>query len=128
MNVLLETGAFLWLALEPKRLTHAAAAVINDPENELHLSDVSIIEIAVKHRTGRLPLPAQPRAWLPDRAAFFKLHPVRLAADAIYRSGELAPVHADPFDRLLAAQALIGPFQFITPDAPFRAYGVDCVW
>lgn len=128
VKILLDTCAFLWLALEPRRLSRAAAAALDDGDNDLHLSDASVFEIVMKHRTGKLPLPSAPRSWLPSRIAFFKVQPIRIEAEAIYRSGELPPVHADPFDRLLAAQALIGPFQFVTPDPPFRAYGVDCIW
>ncbi len=128
MRILLDTCALLWLALEPERLTGAAAAAINDEEGELHFSDVSIVEIVLKYRKGKLDLPAEPRAWLPDRLAFFQLQRVPIEPEAVYRSGELPPVHNDPFDRLLAAQALITPFKFITPDPPFRAYGVETIW
>lgn len=58
----------------------------------------------------------------------FQIGSLAIQSGALYRAGELPPVHADPFDRLLAAQALIGSLRLVSPDAPFRAYGVDCIW
>ena len=128
MRLLLDTCTFLWLAAEPSKISAPAAAALNDPANSLHLSDVSVWEIVLKHAAGKLPLPQKPRVWIPNRAAFFQLQRVPIEHEALFRSGELPPVHNDPFDRLLAAQALAEPFQFISPDAPFRAYGVTCIW
>ena len=128
MILLLDTCAFLWLTNEPEKISSRAAAAIEDRGNDLLLSDTSIWEIVLKHRAGKLPLPGLPRVWIPSQMSAFRIGPLGIQAGAIYRSGELPPVHTDPFDRLLAAQALIGPFKFVTPDPPFRAYGVDCIW
>jgi len=128
MKLLLDTCAFLWLAARPSKLSAAATAAINDPAQELHLSDVSIWEIVLKHAAGKLPLPEAPRIWIPRQIDFFQLRSVNIGSEALFRSGELPPVHQDPFDRLLASQALSEPFRLISPDAPFRAYGVSCVW
>ncbi len=128
MTLLLDTCAFLWLTNEPRKLSRVSTAAINDPENEIFLSDTSVWEMVLKHGVGKLPLPGAPREWIPRQMAAFHLTPLTIRPEAIYRAGELPPVHTDPFDRLLAAQALLGPFRFITPDPPFRSYGVDCVW
>ncbi len=50
MNLLLDTCAFLWLAAEPRRLSKAARAALNDPSNQLVLSDVTLWEIVLKNR------------------------------------------------------------------------------
>ena len=128
MKVLLDTCAFLWLALEPERLSMTAAGVINNPANELHLSDVSVLEIVLKHSAGKLPLPDEPRVWLPSRRAFFGLQSLRLNEPAIFRAGDLPRIHPDPFDRLLAAQALEAGFTMLSPDAPLSALGAARVW
>lgn len=128
MNLLLDTCAFLWLALPQGKLSAAATALLNDPLNCLFLSDVSIWEISLKHATGKLPLPDAPRQWMPRRLAFFQIHTVALTHGAIYRSGELPRVHADPFDRLLAAQAMEAGMTLLSPDTPLSLLGASRVW
>lgn len=128
VKLLLDTCAFLWLATQPARLSKTATAAIDDEANERYLSDVTLWEISLKHFTGKLPLPEPPRDWIPKQTAFFDLQPVAIDAEAIFRSGELTDVHRDPFDRLLAAQAIGGPFRFITVDKVFDDLGVDRLW
>ncbi len=128
MKLLLDTCVFLWLATEPARLSKAAADAIDDEANERFLSDVTLWEISLKHFVGKLPLPEPPRDWIPKQTAFFDLQPLGIDAEAIFRSGELPDVHRDPFDRLLAAQAISGSFQFVTVDKIFDDLGVDRFW
>lgn len=128
MKLLLDTCAFLWLAGRPSRLSAQAVEAINDPANDLYLSDASIWEIALKFSKRKLPLPEKPRIWISKQTKFFHIEPVTIEAEALLRSGELPPVHEDPFDRLIAAQALGQSFHLISPDAPFPRYGVNCIW
>jgi PIN domain nuclease of toxin-antitoxin system len=128
VRFLLDTCALLWLAAQPIKLSQAATAAINDSENELFFSDTSVWEIVLKHAAGKLPLSEPPRIWIPKQVAFFRLQPLNISAEALFKSGELPLIHNDPFDRLLAAQALLHGLKFISPDPPFRAFGVDCLW
>ena len=128
MRLLLDTCAFLWLAGQPAKLSAPVVTALNDSQNELFFSDTSLWEIVLKHTAGKLPLPEPPRTWIPKQMAFFQLQPVRISPESIFKSGELPPVHLDPFDRLLAAQALLEGFKFVSPDPPFRAFAVDCLW
>ena len=128
MKLLLDTCAFLWLAGQPAKLSTVAAAAINDAQSEVFLSDTSIWEIVLKHSAGKLPLPEPPRIWIPQQTRFFQLQPARITPESLFKSGELPLTHADPFDRLLAAQALANGFKFLSPDAPFQSWGVDCLW
>ena len=77
---------------------------------------------------NKLPLPEPSRIWLPKQTAFFQIQTVRISPEAIFKTADLPLVHRDPFDRLLAAQSLVDGFKFISPDPPFRAFGVDCLW
>lgn len=128
MKLLLDTCAFLWLAAEPNRLSQAATAALDDDANERWLSDATLWEISLKHSVGKLPLPELPRDWIAKQIAFFDLHVLHIDSDAIFRSGELQSAHRDPFDRLLAAQAIGGAFHFLTVDEAFDALGVDRLW
>ena len=71
MKLLLDTCAFLWLAAQPRRLSPAATAAIDNPNNLLFLSDTSVWEIALKFAAGKLPLPKAPKIWVPQQVAFF---------------------------------------------------------
>ncbi len=128
MNFLLDTCTFLWLAASPDRISPKAAAEIDNEFNTLYLSDVSVWEIATKHRIGKLSLPKTPRVWIPAQVNFFLLKQLPVDRDAIFLSGELPLVHRDPFDRLLAAQAQAVGMTILTPDTPFRDLGADIAW
>jgi PIN domain nuclease of toxin-antitoxin system len=128
VRLLLDTCAFLWLSGQPDRLSPSAALAINDESNELLLSDVTVWEIVLKHRVGKLPLPADPREWIPEQIAFFNLPTLPIDRAAIFRAGELAVPHRDPFDRQPAAQALVGALHFVTSDRVFDDLGVSRCW
>lgn len=128
MRYLLDTCTFLWISQQPDRLSSAAAAVVNDAGNELYVSDISLWEITLKHFTGKLPLPASPRTWIPGKFSHHKFRSLSLDQDAIYRSGELPRVHLDPFDRLLAAQAMESGMTLLSPDAPLSLLGASRLW
>ena len=125
---MLDTCAFLWLALESERLSEAAATAVNDPANALFMSDVSVWEISLKYSIGKLLLPDQPRLWLPRRLAFFQVQTMPISHKVIFRSGELPRVHNDPFDRLLAALALEENLTILSPDKPLALLGASVLW
>lgn len=128
MNVLLDTCTFIWLAMPQSKLSPLAIQIINDPANKLFLSDVSIWEVSLKHSAGKLPLPDVPRKWVPGQTQFHQIEGFQLDQDAIYRSGELPLVHCDPFDRLLAAQAIESGMTILSPDTPLSLLGASRVW
>ncbi len=128
VRYLLDTCAFLWLAQQPAMVSPRAAAAIDDAANELFVSDVSIWEITLKHSAGRLPLPGAPRRWIPAKLSYHQLQSLRLDHAALYRSGELPQVHPDPFDRLLAAQAIEAGMTLLSPDTPLSLLGAARVW
>jgi PIN domain nuclease of toxin-antitoxin system len=128
MRVLLDTCAFLWLALEPARLSKPSVKLINDPANELFLSDVSVWEVTLKHTAGKLSLPDTSRSWIPSRRAFFGLNSFIITEAHILRTADLPLVHLDPFDRLLAAQALESGLTILSPDTSLSVLGAARVW
>jgi hypothetical protein len=86
------------------------------------------MEIAIKHSAGKLPLPENPRAWAASRLAFFQVDLLPMDAEVIFLSGELPRVHADPFDRLIAADSIQNQMPVITPDETFSALGAQRLW
>lgn len=128
MNILLDTCCFLWLALETEKISRAAVEIIDDESNVLFLSDVSLWEICSKHTSGRLPLPLLPAEWLPSRREFFRLKPLRIGESAIILTASLPQLHTDPFDRLIAAQAIDNDLTILSPDRPLSLLGASRIW
>ena len=128
VNLLLDTCTFLWLVQEPSELSPQAAQLLGDAGNNLFLSDTSIWEITLKHSRGKLPLPKAPRVWIPGKITRHRLQIIPITREALFRSGELPKVHPDPFDRLLAAQAMEGGLVLVSPDEPLSALGAARVW
>jgi PIN domain nuclease of toxin-antitoxin system len=128
VKYLLDTCTFLWLAQQPSLISAQAAAAIDDPANDLGVSEVSLLEVVLKHAAGKLPLPDAPRVWIPEKLEFHQLQLLSLTPDAIYRCGELPKVHADPFDRLLAAHAIETGMAVISPDRFLSMLGASRIW
>jgi PIN domain nuclease of toxin-antitoxin system len=128
MNALLDTCTFLWLALEPGRISPAAREILDDTRTIRRLSQVSVLEIVLKYRAGKLPLPAAPEVWIPSRRDFFQLESLPLDESVIYRSGKLPTGHDDPFDRLIAAHAIESGSTLLSPDTPLSLLGAARIW
>ena len=128
MELLLDTHAFLWWVDGVRPLPRAARAAIADPANVCRVSLASCWEMAIKASLGKLRLPAPIERFIPDQlsANNFRLLEIDLAD--IARVATLPFHHRDPFDRLLAAQALDGDLAIISADPVFRRYGVRRVW
>jgi PIN domain nuclease of toxin-antitoxin system len=128
MNALLDTCTFLWLAFEPGRISPAARELLDDPTTVPQLSQASVLEIVLKYRAGKLPLPLPPEQWVPSRREFFQLQNLPLTEAVIYRSGRLPAGHDDPFDRLLAAHAIESGSTILSPDSPLSTLGAARIW
>jgi len=128
MNALLDTCTFLWLALEPERISHSAREILDDPATVRRLSQGSVLEIVLKYRTGKLPLPLPPETWIPSRRDFFQLENLPLDETVIYRSAMLPAGHDDPFDRLIAAHAIESGSTLLSPDTPLSLLGAARIW
>ena len=112
----------------PKRFSRASLALLDDPENELLFSAASSWEIAIKYALGRLPLPQQPSAYVPDRVTSSGAIPLSVEHAHALHVATLPPHHRDPFDRLLIAQAQILGLRILTADGAFEPYDVEIQW
>ena len=125
---MLDTCTFIWLCSSPGKLSATAAEIIDAPQSRLLLSEVSVLEIALKWSAGKLHLPDPPRRWIESQAAAWSLDCCALGREDMYRAAELPQHHRDPFDRLLVAAALRANAVVLTPDAAVRRYPVSCRW
>jgi PIN domain nuclease of toxin-antitoxin system len=128
MHALLDTCTFLWLAFEPERISAVARKILDDPGTVRRLSQASVLEIVLKYRAGKLPLPEAPDVWIPSRREFFQLENLPLDERVIYRSGKLPDGHDDPFDRLIAAHAIESGSTLLSPDTPLSLLGAARLW
>lgn len=129
MTYLLDTHTLIWALTEPSRLGRKGRAILKDRGSDLVVSAASAWEIATKHRIGRLP----------DWPVFSGGYPRNLDRLGVGRlsvteehglvSGALDWDHRDPFDRMLAAQAMIESMTLITNDAVFKDLpGLRTMW
>ena len=127
MKLLLDTCTFLWLA-GGGSLSTAAAAAIREPSNEAFLSAVSTWEIASKYRAGRLPLPEPPDRLIPTERDLRGVMTLAFDEESALQVLRLPPLHRDPFDRMLIAQAIAGSLAIVTPDPLITQYPVRVIW
>lgn len=121
MKLLLDTQLLLWTAGQPERLSREARALIERPENELCFSAASIWEVVIRQGLGREDLRVNARLLrrgLLDNG--FSELPVG-SEHAVALDG-LPPIHKDPFDRILIAQALVEGITLLTSDSVVARY------
>jgi PIN domain nuclease of toxin-antitoxin system len=124
MRLLLDTQVALFALADPEKLTPQAYDLIEDPANAVFVSVVSLWEISLKHSlapegAARVPIGAARAANLFRRAGYDLLD---LTPAHVLLAETLPMLHADPFDRLLAAQAQAEPLRLLTRDARLAAY------
>jgi PIN domain nuclease of toxin-antitoxin system len=120
MRLLLDTQVMLWWLLDDPRLRRATRNLMT--ATPCVVSVASVWEVAIKHRLGKLPL--APALFLDQSlAAGASILPV-LDVHAI-ETAELPPVHEDPFDRLLIAQARVEGLMAVSADSHWRGYDVS---
>ena len=127
MKLLLDTHAFLWFVAGDERLSKRARRAMEAEGAELVLSAAVVWEMAIKAGLGRLVLPTTVEDYVMEKMAEgFTMLPIDWPhAAAVER---LPLHHRDPFDRVLAAQALQEKLPLVSSDPVFRSYGVRVVW
>lgn len=120
MKLLLDTHALLFLLADPDRLAPAAREALLEAE-EIAFSAVSIWEIEIKAKIGKLVPPATSTL---QAARSLGLTEVPITASSAERAGRLPLHHADPFDRMLIAQAQARGYTLLSRDRAFAAYAV----
>ena len=128
MTVLLDTHVLIWAVLSRAKLTAAAAELIADPTNTVLVSAASAWELATKVRLGKFPdaEPFENRFLEAVSEAGYTLLPIE--ADAALRAGRLTANHGDPFDRVIAAQALELDIPVISADRQLDVFGIRRIW
>jgi len=126
MNILLDTHVFVWAVAKSRLLSERAASMIRDPANTIQVSAVSAYEIEFKRR--RDPVLAGLPGDLDEAVRIHRFEWLALRADHAMAAGCLPRLHGDPFDRMIAAQALVERATVLTRDPLVAVYGAIVVW
>ena len=121
MKLLLDTHVLLWAAGEPRRLSKQARILIDNPGNELLFSAASIWEVAIKRGLGRQDFKVDAR--LLRRGLLDNGYSeLPIISDHVVATESLPPIHKDPFDRILVAQATVEGVTLLTLDSLVSQY------
>lgn len=116
MNLLLDTHIWLWGALDPSRLTQRVSRALEDPQNELWLSPMSVWETLVLARKKRIVLGPTPEEWTRRALRELPLREAPISHEVAIRSEAIKLGHDDPADRFLVATALVYELTLVTAD------------
>jgi PIN domain nuclease of toxin-antitoxin system len=129
MKYLIDTHVFLWIISEPHMISQNAHKIIQNNENELLLSTISIYEISIKTALGKLNLKRDFDEFIIDNMKKHMISPLSLNVNHTLKSFHLPDIHKDPFDRILIAQSISENYPFITQDGIIKKYPeIRVIW
>ncbi len=128
MRALLDTHAFVWWLEGSPRLSRRARSVLAREGNEIFVSAATAWEITTKARLGRLPFATDVAADVFGAIVGQGFHPLEITTVHAQRAGWLHGHHADPWDRMLIAQAQAEGLAVVTNETRFDEYGITRVW
>ena len=125
MKILLDTHIFLWYISGDERLSENQRASIQDLNNEVYLSIVSVWEVIIKCQIGKLQLPQPAATYLPAQREKHQILSLTLDEKSVAHLAQLPPIHRDPFDRMMICQAHVYGLPLMTNDEVIRKYPVQ---
>jgi PIN domain nuclease of toxin-antitoxin system len=128
MKLLLDTCVLLWFLADSEKLGGIARRAIEDPGNPRFLSPISLLEIAIKLRIDKLRLDAPFAVTFPAQLILNRIELLPIEVAHIEPLSTLPMHHKDPFDRLIAATAMVEGLTLVSADLAFDAYGVTRLW
>ena len=128
MRALLDTHVLLWWINDDPRLPQTVRDIISDRNSELYFSAAGCWEIAIKAQLGKITLPDKPDVFLSDQLIMNSIQSLPIQSSHALHVFNLPPLHRDPFDRMLVAQAQLENMPIITSDAFIALYEVKIIW
>ena len=127
--ILLDTCVLLWLNTDRAVITPRAMKALNRHSDGLAFSPVSVMEIAIKKRKGKLELPVSTPEWMKQLVADYGLIQIPLNFEISCAVTQLPEIHNDPFDRIILATAKVNRVSVITSDPVIARYpGITVIW
>ena len=118
MNIIIDTHIFLWLAADLKKVSKKHMQYIENLDNNIYLSSISIAEIEIKKSIGNLDFEADILKILDEMG----IEVLNFDAKSAIMLGTLPMHHRDPFDRMIISQAITNGYKIITVDNKFKLY------
>jgi PIN domain nuclease of toxin-antitoxin system len=126
MNLLLDTHIWIWSVLDPQKLSARVARELTSSDNQLWLSSVSIWELLLLLRKGRIELDEEAVTWVRKTLDFLQLNEAPLTIDVALEVSAVNLPHDDPADRFLVASAKVFDLTLVTSDKRLiRAAGIS---
>jgi PIN domain nuclease of toxin-antitoxin system len=128
VTILLDTHTILWFWWDDPQLSAAAKALILDPANRKLVSPATPWEVAIKVSLKKLDIGGPYQGFFPRQMALTNFDYLAVTDDHLAAVAALPFHHRDPFDRLIAAQAMTEGVPVVSADAAFDPYGVTRLW
>lgn len=127
--VLLDTHAFVWLVSDQALLTEHGKNVIRQAAGRLFISAISSLEIALLVKRNRLALPLRPEQFVAESLRHHGITEIPVDSTIAMAAAALPDIHNDPFDRILAATAIVHGLELLSRDTVLPRYpGLRVVW
>lgn len=128
MKLLLDTHTFIWWDISPDKLSSRALALCSDPANQLVLSIASVWEMQIKIQAGKLHFSKPLGQMIREQQETNQIEVFPIVLDHVLSLADLPPLHKDPFDRLLVAQARSEDMTLLSRDPLLTAYPIRVEW
>jgi PIN domain nuclease of toxin-antitoxin system len=128
VRYLLDTHALFWWGYFPELLPPRIREIVGDPDVRVFASAVSAYEMSYKHHRGRWPEVEPLVSAFEEVVAAEGFGLLPLSASHAIRAGSYGPEHRDPFDRMLAAQAVVEGLTLVSKDRSLKGMGPEVVW
>ena len=128
MSLLLDTHTLFWWVTDNSNLSEKASLAIADSSQQCFVSAATVYEMANKLRLGRFEAAREIIERLDEILADNNFSPLAVSLQHAAVAGTLVSRHRDPFDRMLAAQAIINGLQLVSADPAMKLLGVEVVW
>jgi PIN domain nuclease of toxin-antitoxin system len=128
-RILIDTHVVLWMLLDPANIPDKTLELVRDPGTELLISAASAWEIGTKYRLGKLADAHAVVHGYAGHLARLRATELPISAHHALTAGLLSWEHRDPFDRVIAAQALLESVPLVTTDRALAAFpGIQVIW
>lgn len=127
-SYLIDTHAALWWWTEPENLSRTVFDILADKNNQIFVSSASVWEMATKHRKGKLGKAEKVLQEFAQVMQISEFNHLPVTWQHAKLSGEFEFTHADPFDRMIAAQAYLEGFVLLTKDSELGIFPAKIIW
>lgn len=127
--LLLDTHALVWLASDQEQLTDRGRSLIRESAGRLFMSAISSLEIALLVKRSRLQLPLPPEQFVAESLRHHRINEIPVDSVIALAAAALPDIHNDPFDRILAATAIVQRLDLLSKDTVLPRYpGLRVIW